>query len=70
MNPDATKRKYKSLDKAVDIVNAAVVMRRSVKTDRERTLTVSAVVYSLACMCVYTDTDTDTVVLTQYNLKK
>ena len=40
MNPDAAKRKYKTLDKAVDIVNAAVVHRRVKNKERDHTLMV------------------------------
>lgn len=41
MNPDATKRKYKSLDKAVDLVNMAVVHRRAKNKERDTALTLA-----------------------------
>lgn len=41
MNPNATKRKYRSLDKAVDLVNSAVLHRRVKNAERSSALAVS-----------------------------
>lgn len=56
MNPDASKRKYKSLDKAVDIVNAAVLHRRSRNKERDTAITVKP--SSLSSRSVVNPTDT------------
>lgn len=40
MNPDATKRNFKTLDKAVDLVNTAVLHRRVKNKERDHALTV------------------------------
>ena len=44
MNPDATKRNYKTLDKAVDLVNTAVLHRRVKNKERDHALTVRFII--------------------------